>query len=181
MTEPKPPTLRNILDKYSPFVRGIGGAKGKALSLLVRPLEKATELVQTVLRWPHRGAENQAGQHITDCSAAVISTFARMEKKLSASFKAAADRHAALQARRQFLGLATEIKTEAAVLEKHCTILRRKFDFVTERHAFVLDQDHRGPVLLEDGVKAVEASLEPRPNPVTVRRHPLQQPQALAQ
>lgn len=162
MTDLQHKTLRSIIDKYSPLVRGVSGFRGKALSLIARPLERALEAAQTAVRWPFDGAENKAGQHITGCRPLVISTFARMEKKLSQSFNAAAEYHAPPKARRDFLQLATDVKADAAVLEQHCTILRQKFDVVTERHAFVLSHSLGAPVLLEDAVRTVATSLQPR-------------------
>ena len=180
MTQQKHPTLRSILDKYSPF-----SDRWKALRLLARPVQAAVEAAQLLLRWPFDGAENKAGQHITGCRPAVISTFARMEKKLSASFNAAAGHHAAPDARRAFLGLAAEVRADAAVLEQHCTILRQKFDVVTERHAFVLGHSLDTPVLLEDAVTTVTARLQPRAEtPLVIPANRFQQqpqPQALAQ
>ena len=173
MTEPKQSSLRSIIDKYSPVVRGMTGLAGKALSLATRPFEKAANAAQTLWRWPDHGAENKAGQYITDCNASIFTTFQRMEKKLTLSFNAAVNDGA----RRRFLSVVDDVKRDAAVLEQHCTILRQPYDIVRENYKFILGTG-TAVTLLSDAVGTVKAQLAPRENPVTIRRAP--QPQAQA-
>lgn len=176
MTEPQQTTLRSIIDKYSPIVRGITGIAGKALSLAARPFEKAADTAQAIWHWPDHGSENKAGQYITDCNASIITTFQRMEKKLTISFNAAVND----TARRNFLGLADEVKRDSEVLEQHCTILRQPYDIVRESYKFTLGTG-ADVTLLSDAIGTVKAALEPKKNPVTIRRAPLPQPQQKAQ
>ncbi len=172
MTEPQQTALRTIIDKYSPLVRGMTGIAGKALSLATRPLEGAANAAFAVTHWPDHGAENKAGQYITDCNATIITTFARMEKKLTSSFNQAVNDGA----RRKFLGLADEVKQDAHVLEQHCTILRQPYDIVGENYKFVLGTSAEGVTLLSDAVGTIKTALAPRENPVTIRRAPMPQP-----
>ncbi len=185
-------SLREIIDAYSPIVRGKKGLLGLALRALSKPFEIARNVLGAVARFPIGfGYENAAGQILTDCPAMVPETFRRMEKKLRNSFNVAARTGASPIKRESFLRLADGVRADGAALSKHCTILRTEFDSVTESYNFILSKEPLGnrnykTVNLEQGVAlirdqmsaaAADAGAEVQTgvkNPVTIRRRPIE-------
>lgn len=182
---------REIIDAYSPIVRGKKGLLGLALKAVARPLELTRNILGAVTRFPfHFGYENTAGQVLTDCSAVVPETFRRMEKKLQASFNTAARDNASPIERETFLRLADQVRADGEELSRYCTILRTEFADHTERYSFILGKKPLGNrqfdiTTLEQGVAQVKEQMfgsagqvaaeiaEGSKNPVTVRRKPL--------
>lgn len=178
MTEPKQnKTLRDIIDKYSPIVKGSTSRLRKALA---RPVEWAQSALDTADNWafPH-GRNNAAGQNITaETPTAVAATFARMETKLRSFFNKAAAKDATPESREAFLSVAAEVKEDAKVLAPHASILRSEFDMVSEPYVFVVLEGAKGAsfTTLDQGIAQVKAGQE-RKNPVTIRRKPAPTPE----
>ncbi|TAL30755.1 MAG: hypothetical protein EPN97_11765 [Alphaproteobacteria bacterium] len=182
-------SLSEIIDAYSPITRGKKGLWGLALKAIAKPLEIGRNIISAVARFPfHFGYENAAGQILTDCNATIPLTFQRMEKKLQKSFNTAARREASPIERETFIALAMDVRADAELLSKHCTILRTEFDNVTDKYNFTLFKeplDNGGfkTTTLEQGVAAVKEHLNGQAaeeltggakNPVTVRRKPIE-------
>lgn len=182
-------SLSEIIDAYSPITRGKKGLWGLALKAVAKPIESARNIISAVARFPfHFGYENAAGQILADCPAMVPVTFERMEKKLQASFNTAARRDASPIERETFIALAMDVRADAELLSKHCTILRTEFDNVTDKYNFILLKEEQADgsfktTSLEQGVAAVKEQLSGRAaeeategtkNPVTVRRKPIE-------
>jgi hypothetical protein len=186
MAEQQDKSLREIIDSYSPIVRGRKGILGGALKVFAAPLEAVRSVKHALKAYPfHFGHENTAGQIVTDCPAIIPTTFVRMEHKLQASFNTAARPEATPIERESFLGLANTVRAEAEVLGRHCTILRTEFDNVTEPYRFILrreklDNGDTKLTSLEDGVAMLRQELysevptKPEAHkPVTIRRKPI--------
>lgn len=160
MTNSKEKSPREIIDAYSPITRGKKGLLGFALKAVARPLEASRNMLGALAHFPIGfGYENSAGQILTGCEAVIPDTFARMEKKLQASFNIASQREASPIERENFLHLAEEVRGDAEVLSHYCTILRTEFDSVTERYNFILSKNENATVTLEQGVAAVRREL----------------------
>jgi hypothetical protein len=183
-------SLREIIDAYSPIVRGKKGPLGLLLKAVSRPLEVLRNIVGAVARFPIGfGHENRAGQILTDCPAMVPDTFKRMEKKLQRSFNTASRRDASPIERETFLQLAQSVRADGNALAKHCTILRTEFSSVTEPYNFIVEKSPLGnrafrTVNLEQGVALVKEQMNSSisdlaadvsaKNPVTIRRKPIE-------
>jgi hypothetical protein len=180
---------REIIDAYSPIVRGHKGLLGLALKTIARPLEIARNVLGALTRYPIGfGYENAAGQILTDCPAAVADAFSHMEKKLQTSFNTAARNDASPIERETFLRVAEDVRADSDALSKHCTILRTEFDSVTERYNFVVMKEPLGKgaykkLNLEESVAAIKRQIHgaafdvavgtEAKNPVTIHRKPL--------
>lgn len=181
MTEPQHnKTLRDIIDKYSPIVKG---SKSLARKLLARPVEWAQSAIDAAQNWPFpHGRTNAAGQNITaETPTAVAATFARMETKLRSFFNEAAGKDATPENREAFLAIAAEVKEDAKVLAPHASILRSAFDTVSEPYVFVVLEGEKGApfTTLDQGIAQVKQQQE-RKNPVTIRRKAVNKEQGLA-
>lgn len=172
MTEPQR-TPRDIINKYSPIVKGRSGLSSLAFRVAARTIEIAQTTAHAVSEWAYpKGIENAAGQLLTNTAPVIAETFARMESKLAASFNTASAKNADAQARDNFLQLADEVKADAKIIAPLASVLRAEFDIVTEPYTFIVAQG----VTLEQGIAQVTAA-NARTNPVTIRRHPAAQPQ----
>ncbi|MBI1216235.1 MAG: hypothetical protein GC185_10520 [Alphaproteobacteria bacterium] len=179
MTEPKQQTLREIINKYSPIVRDKKGALGAALKTAAFPVEQTRNALGALIRFPISvGYTNTAGQSVEGCKAVVADTFRRMEKKLQASFNAAAAKEAGQQVKEAFLKLAEEVRADSRVLAKHCTVVSETWSTSPETYKFIVKVEKLGDELrkttLDQGVYAVKKALglikEPaNENPVKVR------------
>lgn len=180
---------REIIDAYSPITRGKKGLLGFVLKAVAIPVEITRNVLGAVTHYPIGfGYENTAGQILSGCPAVVPDTFHNMEKKLQASFNAAARADASPIERETFLRVAEDVRADSEALSKHCMILRTEFDSVTERYNFILMKEPLGngaykTTTLEDGVAAVKQHLtspmaaevtERVKNPVTIHRKPLE-------
>jgi hypothetical protein len=158
-------SVREIIDRYSPIVRGCKGLLGFALKLVARPVEAVQNAAGAAARYPlYFGYRNTAGQSVADCAAIIPKTFGRMEKKLQASFNAAAAPASGTEARENFLRLADEVRRDGETLSTHCTIFRQDLDLVTEKYRFILATEPLGNrevrmTTLEEGVAAVKQQL----------------------
>lgn len=171
MTEPQR-TPRDIINKYSPIVKGRTGLSSLAFRTAARTIEIAQNATHAVSEWAYpKGIENTAGQLLVGTAPVIAATFARMESKLAASFNTASAKDADVQARGNFLQLAEEVKADAKIIAPLASVLRAEFDIVTEPYTFMVAQG----VTLEQGIAQVTAANE-RVNPVTIRRHPAPQP-----
>jgi len=179
MTEPQQ-TLRDIIDKYSPIVRGRKGALGATLKAAAFPVEQGRNALGAIARFPiYIGYENTAGQSVEGCKAVVADTFRRMEKKLQKSFNAAAAREATTAARESSLGLAAEVRADAKALARHCTVVKGAWSTVPENYTFIVKTEKQGDAVikttLDDGVRMIRRALgldQPAPareNPVKIR------------
>ncbi|MBL8714069.1 MAG: hypothetical protein JNM12_14335 [Alphaproteobacteria bacterium] len=172
MTEPQR-TPRDIINKYSPIVKGRTGLSSLVFKAAARTAEIAQNAAHAVSEWAYpKGIENSAGQLLTNTAPVIAETFARMESKLAASFNTASAKNADAQARDNFLQLADEVKADAKIIAPLASVLRAEFDIVTEPYTFIVAQG----VTLEQGIAQVTAA-NARTNPVTIRRHPAAQPQ----
>lgn len=172
MTEPQR-TPRDIINKYSPIVKGRTGLSSLAFRAAARTIEIAQNATHAVSEWAYpKGIENTAGQLLVSTAPVIAATFARMESKLGASFNTAAAKDADAEARSNFLNLADEVKADAKIIAPLASVLRAEFDIVTEPYAFMVAKG----VTLEQGIAQVTAAND-RINPVTIRRHPAPQPQ----
>src|SRR5580700_5997878 len=135
-------SLRDLVDGYSPIVRGKKGLFGRLLHALAAPVEFARNVLHVLNTYPyHFGHENTAGQVVTDCPFIVPVTYGRMESRLQAGFNAAARPGASPIDRENFLHLAEHVTRDAAELAKHCTILRTEFACVTEPYNFIVKKE----------------------------------------
>jgi hypothetical protein len=172
MTEPQH-TPRDIINKYSPIVKGRTGLSSLVFKAAARTAEVAQSTAHAVSEWAYpKGIENAAGQLLVSTAPVIAATFARMESKLAACFNTAAAKDADAQARGNFLQLADEVKADAKIIAPLASVLRAEFDIVTGPYTFMVAQD----VTLEQGIAQVTAANE-RVNPVTIRRHPAPLPQ----
>lgn len=172
MTEPQH-TPRDIINKYSPIVKGRSGLSSLAFRAAARTIEFAQSTAYAVSEWAYpKGIENTAGQLLVSTSPVIAATFARMESKLAASFNTASAKNADAAARDNFLQFADEVKADAKIIAPFASVLRAEFDIVTEPYTFMVAKD----VTLEQGIAQVTAA-KARTNPVTIRRHPVPQPQ----
>jgi len=178
MTEPQQ-TIRDIINKYSPIVKGRKGLLGLAFKAVARPVEWAENALDRVEQWiaPH-GFRNTAGQTLIDTSPAVADTLASMEGKLQQSFSAASAKTATPEAREQFLSLAQEVQKDAAALAPEAHVINNELNLAPEQYKFILLKGEEGAAstTLEQGIAAVTAAQE-RKNPVTIRRNPNPYPQ----
>lgn len=173
MTEPQH-TARDIINKYSPIVKGRTGLSSLAFRAAARTIEIAQGTAHAVSEWAYpKGIENAAGQLLVSTAPVIAATFARMESKLKASFNTASAKNADAQARDNFLQVADEVKADAKIIAPQASVLNQEFGIVTEPYTFMV----AASVTLEQGIAQVTAANE-RTNPVTIRRHPAPQPQA---
>lgn len=172
MTEPQH-TARDIINKYSPIVKGRTGLSSLAFRAAARTIEIAQATAHAVSEWAYpKGIENTAGQLLVSTVPVIAATFARMESKLAASFNAASAKNAEVTVRDNFLQLADEVKADAKIIAPQASVLHQEFGIVNEPYTFMVAKD----VTLEQGIAQVIAASE-RINPVTIRRHPAPQPQ----
>lgn len=172
MTEPQR-TPRDIINKYSPIVKGRTGLSSLAFRAAARTIEIAQNATHAVSEWAYpKGIENTAGQLLVSTAPVIAETFARMESKLAASFNTASAKNADATARDNFLQLAGEVKADAKIIAPLASVLHQEFGMVTEPYTFMVAKD----VTLEQGIAQVTSASE-RVNPVTIRRHPVPQPQ----
>jgi|GEM_PF-6370213 len=157
-------TARDIIDKYSPLAHLGGGVPGRMALKAARPLEWAYNAGQAVLRYPFNfGYENTAGQYVGSCPAIIPATLRRMEKKLQAGFNTAAAAQASRQARMDFLSLADEVESDAAVLSGSFNVVGGVFGVAPEKYTFIVQKQGGGAdaklTTLQQGVDAVRDSL----------------------
>lgn len=172
MTEPQR-TPRDIINKYSRIVKGRTGLSSLAFRAAALTIEIAQATAHAVSEWAYpQGIENTAGQLLVSTVPVIAETFARMESKLAGSFNAASAKNADVTARDNFLSLADEVKADAKIIAPLASVLRAEFDIVNEPYTFIVAKG----VTLEQGIAQVTAASE-RINPVTIRRHPVPQPQ----
>lgn len=166
MTEPQR-TPRDIINKYSPIVKGRTGLSSLLFKAAARTAEVAQRAAHGVSEWAYpKGIENTAGQLLIGTAPAIAATFARMESKLSASFNSASAKNADAEAWGNFLQLADDVKADAKIIAPLASVLRAEFDIVTEPYKFMVAPG----VTLDQGIAQVTAAYE-RVNPVTIRRH----------
>ncbi len=172
MTEPQR-TPRDIINKYSPIVKGRSGLSSVLFKAAARSIELAQDTAHAVTEWAYpRGIENTAGQLLVSTAPVIVATLKRMETKLAASFNTASAKNSGAEARGNFLSLADEVKADAKIIAPQASVLRQEYDMVTEPYTFMVAQG----VTLEQGIAQITA-LSERINPVTIRRHPVPQPQ----
>lgn len=156
-------TVRDIINKYSPLVKGREGLLGKSLKVIGRPLEWAFNAGNAAIRFPfYFGYENTAGQYVGNCPAIIPATLSRMEKKLQTSFQKAATKEAAQSDRLSFLSLAEEIEADTAVLSTHFNVTNGIFGTVPNKYTFIVAQTGSGETFqrttLHDGIVKIETA-----------------------
>jgi hypothetical protein len=178
MTEPQQKTDRDIINKYSPLIRNKKGALGAALKTAAFPLEQGRNALGALLRLPlGTGYANTAGQSVEGCKAVIADTFARMEKKLQAGFKAASRRDADKPAQESFLQLAEDVSADGKILSQYCTVVSGAWSAAPEDYRFIVDP--AAMTALDEGVHRVKQALglikavEPPPAPVAAHLPPV--------
>ncbi|HYD19412.1 MAG TPA: hypothetical protein VEF76_13130 [Patescibacteria group bacterium] len=155
MTEPQH-SVRDIINKYSPIVNGRSGPSSLFFKAAARSLEALQSTAQAASDWVYpSGIQNTAGQLLVNTPPIIAATFARMERRLQDSFRAAASKYARPLERENFHAVAEEVKADASVIAPQATVLRQEFDMVTEPYKFMVTQT----LTLEQGI----ASLAPVP------------------
>jgi hypothetical protein len=158
------PSLRDVMDRYSPIVGGRTGIVGEALKLVSRLVELLPKVrpVTSVMPMPEIifSNRNAAGQTVWTSNIMLASTFGRMEKLLQRSFDKASKPGASINDRQKFVTLAEQVQQDAAVLASQCTITNpkgaAKYEFVLQPNpgqhiplskAFAaVQKDYRGDV-----------------------------------
>lgn len=179
--------VRDIINKYSPLVKGREGLLGISLKIIGRPLEWAYNAGNAVMRFPfYFGYENTAGQYVGDCPAIIPATLSRMEKKLQASFQKAAAKEAAQPERLDFLSLAQEVEADTAILSKHFNVSHGIFGTAPDSYTFIVQQTGNGEALqqttLQEGIVKIETAAglrRPEPPAFPVLEEPLRNVQKL--
>ena len=148
-------TARQVIDKYSPIVRGSTGLKGFVLKLLARPIDGAAGILSRISGYPFAfGVENAAGQTVQVESPIIGATLQRIERKLQDSFNTAAADGAPNRDKIHFLKDAHAAKNDVetlrprfraiagpyAMAEEPYSIALREVGIDGKNHALTLDE-----------------------------------------